>query len=106
MVIAFIIFATSISIYSQFNDTTYTVEVVDKERVNYSDGSKYLIYCNDVNDNNIVFENTDCWIRGKFNSSEVYMELEVGKTYEVTVTGFRIPIFSMYQNIIGVTEIP
>lgn len=105
VIIIMIIASISIYIYSSFNDTEYTVTVVDKERVNYSDSSKYLIYCEDESGNNIVFENTDNMLRGKFNSSEVYMDLEIGKTYTVTVIGFRIPFFSMYQNIIELSEV-
>lgn len=90
-----------------FNDTEYTVTVVEKERVNYfsEDGadSKYLIYCEDENGETIVFENTDNWLIGKWNSSDIYAKLKVGETYAVTAIGIRIPFFSMYQNIISIS---
>ena len=87
-----------------FNDHTYVVEVTDKERVNYSDSGKYLIYGQEDN-NTLVLENTDSLFRGKFNSSDIYAELEIGKTYEFTVVGYRIPILSYYENIIEYKEI-
>ena len=87
-----------------FNDHTYVVEVTDKERVNYSDSGKYLIYGQEDN-NTLVLKNTDSLLRGKFNSSDIYAELEIGKTYEFTVVGYRIPILSDYENIIEYKEI-
>lgn len=87
-----------------FNDHTYTIEVTDKERVNYDDGGKYLIYGR-TGDDTIVIENTDSLLRGKFNSSDVYAKIEVGKTYEFTVVGYRIPILSNYENIIDFKEV-
>lgn len=87
-----------------FNDHTYTIEVTDKERVNYDDGGKYLIYGH-VGDDTMVIENTDSLLRGKFNSSDVYAKIEVGKTYEFTVVGYRIPILSNYENIIDFKEV-
>ena len=87
-----------------FNDHTYVVEVTNKERVNYSDSGKYLIYGQEDN-NTLVLKNTDSLLRGKFNSSDIYAELEIGTTYEFTVVGYRIPILSDYENIIEYKEI-
>ena len=94
-----------ISIYSSFNDHTCTIEVTDKERVHDGDSSKYLIYGRSDDGDVLVFENTDCLLRGKFNSSNVYAGIEVGTIYEMTVVGWRIPIFSSYENIIKFKEI-
>ncbi len=70
--------------------------VKDKERVNYGQNSKYLIFTE-----NETFENTDELIRGKFNSSDLYGFLDVGKTYKCEVMWWRIPILSMYRNLIS-----
>lgn len=97
-----------------FNDTEYTVTVTDKDRITesskYSDGnsktsSKYLVFADDENGNSLVFENTDCFIRLKFNSSNIQGKLKEGHTYKVTVIGYRVPFFSWYQNIIKVEEL-
>jgi hypothetical protein len=38
----------------------------------------------------------------KFNSSDIYNQLEKGKKYRIKVYGFRIPFLSWYKNIIEV----
>ena len=92
-----------------FNDTEYTITVTDKERIYEGSGdtssSKYLVFGDDENGNSLVFENTDCFIRGKWNSSNIQGQLKEGNTYKVTVVGYRVPFFSMYQNIIKIEEI-
>ena len=92
-----------------FNDTEYTITVTDKERVYEGSGdtssSKYLVFGDDDNGNSLVFENTDCFIRGKWNSSNIQGQLKEGNTYKVTVVGYRVSFFSMYQNIIKIEEI-
>lgn len=87
------------------NDHKYTVTITDKERVTArvykgQTYSKYLIYGEDENGKTYVFEDTDTLFRGKFNSSDVYGALKEGKTYELTVIGFRIHILNWYENII------
>ncbi|HFK5565293.1 TPA: hypothetical protein ACG0AB_000772 [Elizabethkingia anophelis] len=78
--------------------------VIGKERITYSSGntieSKYLVYTEAE-----VFECTDQLLTGKFNSSDVYGQLEKGKKYKFTVYGVRIPFMSSYRNIIGVKEL-
>lgn len=91
--------------FANFNDHSAQITVTDKERVNDSDSSKYLIMGKDENDNTVVYENTDCLIRGKFDSSTFYADMEVGKTYKVKLVGFRIPYFSWYENILSYEEI-
>lgn len=92
-----------------FNDTEYTITVTDKERIYGGSGdtssSKYLVFGDDDNGNSLVFENTDCFIRGKWNSSNIQGQLKEGNTYKVTVVGYRVSFFSMYQNIIKIEEV-
>ena len=80
---------------------TVTFTVKDKERVTKGTGdsikSYYLVYTDSE-----VFENTDCLVLFKFNSSDVQGQLDKGFTYEADVYGWRIPFFSMYRNIIKV----
>lgn len=72
------------------------ITVKDKERVTSGDSSRYLVY-----GQNETFENTDRWLRFKFNSSDVQGSLEKGQTYNCKVDGFRIPLLSMHRNIIN-----
>ena len=92
-----------------FNDTEYTITVTDKERIYTGSGnnssSKYLVFGDDDNRNSLVFENTDCFIRGKWNSSNIQGQLKVGNTYKITVIGYRVPFLSWYQNIIKIEEV-
>lgn len=62
--------------------------------------STYLIYTDHG-----VFRNDDAGWHLKYNSSDVYGNLDVGKTYRLKVYGWRIPIFSMYPNIVRAREI-
>lgn len=86
-----------------FNDTEHIVTITDKERNDKSD--KYLIFAEYENGETVVFENTDKWLRFKFASSDIQAELKEGKKYKLTTIGYRMPIFSWYQNIIKMEEI-
>jgi len=57
--------------------------------------STYLIYTDRG-----VFRNDDAGWFVKFDSSDFYGDLDVGKTYRLKVYGWRIPILSMYPNIV------
>lgn len=73
-------------------------EVVTKSSRNSID-SKYLIFTKDE-----VFENEDSFIFGKFNSSDFQNQLELNKKYKVEVVGWRVPLLSMYRNIIEINR--
>ena len=92
-----------------FNEKTYTITITDKDRITQRSGdtvtSKYLVFGEDEDGNSLVFENTDALLRWKFNSSNIQGSLKIGKMYDITVVGFRIPIFSAYENIIDYYEI-
>lgn len=114
IVIAIIAIAVFCEIMCNFNDTEYTITITDKDRITEtskdSDGnnetsSKYLVFADDENGNSLVFENTDCFIRLKFNSSNIQGQLKEGHTYRITVIGYRVPLLSWYQNIIKVEEL-
>lgn len=84
-------------------DTTAVVDVkvTEKERI-FDDGeqsSKYLVFTE-----NEVFENTDSWYHQKYNSSDVYGQLRVGKEYTCEVYGQRNPRWSWYRNIVSCEE--
>ena len=113
LVVVLLVAVLSELIFS-FNDTEYTVTITDKDRItesskdsdgNSNTSSKYLVFADDENGNSIVFENTDCFIRWKFNSSNVQGQLKEGHTYKITVIGYRVPFLSWYQNIIKVEEV-
>lgn len=91
--------------FATFNDHEYIITVTDKDRI-YRDGdSKYLVFGEIEDGKSLVFQNTDEILRLKWNSSDIQGELRIGKTYEITVIGYRIPITSAYENIIKIKEV-
>lgn len=96
-------------IYTSFNDHEYIATVTNKERIVETIDEKvvsyYLIFCKDDEENYYEFKNEDLFIRGKVNSSNIYNQLEEGKKYKITVVGFRVKLFSWYENIIKIEKI-
>ena len=99
-----VLFSIIYSVFASFNDHTYIATVTDKQRIvethNHTITSYYLIFCKDDAGNYYEFKNEDSVLRMKYNSSSVYNQLEIGKKYKFTVVGFRIGLFSSYENII------
>lgn len=86
------------TVYPHVTKDTITVEVTDKERINNSTRSVYLIFTEGE-----TFANHDSVARWKFRSSDLYSQIKRGKTYTFHVYGWRIPIFSIYRNIVTAT---
>jgi len=80
-------------------ETYVTAKVLKAERVSMGSGDtlqhRYLVFTEHE-----TFEVADTITYGRFNSSDLYGRLEIGKTYRLKVAGWRIPIFSSYRNII------
>lgn len=89
---------------ASFNTHTVTITVNGTDRVWSAKGSKWLVLGTDANGNPLVLENTDNWLRLKFNSSDIQAVIEEGGTYETEVVGYRIPILSWYENIISIKK--
>lgn len=90
--------------------TTYgnvqTIEITVKDKYikkssGKSSGDKYLIVDTDKN----TYQITDLTFIGKWNSTDLYNELEIGKKYKITTSGIRNQFWSMYPNINKVEEI-
>lgn len=85
------------------NEQEYTCTIEDRWiKSTGEDSQKYLFSCEE---HDIVFENTDLFFRGKFNSSDMWIELDEGVTYEITTVGTRVPFLSMYQNVVEIEEV-
>ena len=86
---------------------TVTVTVTDKGiQKNSSSGSdEYLIYCKTVGGEVLVLRNEDSLLCGKFNSSDVYAQIQVEAKYKFRICGPRVPFLSMYPNIIGLEKV-
>ncbi|ULT55409.1 DUF1523 family protein [Neobacillus drentensis] len=92
-------------IFLQTNTHEYTVKVTDKTVKNTKEESKYLIFTEDKEGTTRVFKDTDSLLRFKFNSSDMYSQIKVNKTYKIKTYGLRVPFFSMYENIIEVEKV-
>ena len=98
-----VIFVLAISLYRPVNKASdirnVTVTVTDKEVKNYDNESKYLIFGEDSDGNISVFEIIDSLFMGRFDSSDTYGGIKVGKTYTFKIGGSRNELFSYYPNI-------
>lgn len=87
------------------NEQTFVATVNDKDIKAGAESSTYLIYTELENGEGRVFSNSDNWFIGKYNSSDWYNDIRVGATYEFKTSGYRMPMISSYENIIGYTLI-
>ncbi len=81
--------------------------VTEKTVKRSDDEDKYLVFVQQTTSGGglISLEITDSLLYGRFNSSDVYAGIEVGKTYSFEVGGSRVPILSWYPNIYSYEEI-
>lgn len=105
--IGFVVFMTlGMSIIKVSNEQTYTVTVQSKEVKNGGDSGKYLVFTVDAETGESrVFEVTDSLWKGRFDSADVYNMIIPNHTYRFTTGGYRVPLFSWYQNIYEVVEV-
>lgn len=90
---------------SYFVRNEYEATVTDKQVKRQEKKDTYLIFTK-LRDGSVrVFKNTDSTLYWKFNSSDVFAKLEKGQTYRIKAYGWRIPFFSMYENIVSATEV-
>lgn len=88
------------SFIGKLNEQQVTFTVNEKGIKNYSETGIYLLYTDEG-----VFKIADSIAYFRFDSSDLYGQIEVGETYECTVSGWRIPILSEYQNVIIATKV-
>lgn len=86
------------------SNTYSSYTVTNKEVKNSRKSSKYLVFCKDKNGETKVLEDTDTWFLLKFNSSDIYGSIEVGKTYTFKTRGIRLRLLSWYPNIYTAIE--
>ena len=105
MVVIAALFACGKALWHHTHVDHITATITKMERVNYGDSSKYLVWT-DVQDeqgtHSETFEDVDAWYFRKWNSSDVYGALEIGKTYNLKVSGVRWRFMSWYRNIVEI----
>lgn len=92
---------------TQKETVTFTVT----EKTNFrsggkSSGDKYLLFTTKADGKEEVFENSDSFLRWKFNSSDVQGHLKDGQTYTAEAIGFRNNFWSIYRNVTNVKDVP
>jgi len=101
-VVAFLLLVMVNCVAYRSSAQVVTITVKSKERITQGSGKnakqKYLIWTNEGE----VFEDTDTITFGKFDSSDIYGRLEIGKSYKVRVAGWRMPALSSYRNIVEI----
>lgn len=103
LILAVIILALLGSCSAVYQHATVEYEqitVTDKERITASDSSYYLVFTEEGS-----YQNSDSLWHWKWDSSELYGELQVGSTYNVTTYGWRFGFLSMYPNIVDAVEV-
>lgn len=98
-----VLILAGIAFASYSHETTVYVKICSKEAVaTGSTGHDYRVYTS-----NGTYVVKDHWIDGtRFNSADVYGRIQTGKDYALTVYGWRVGLFSMFQNIISGHEVP
>ena len=94
IVIVFCLANISSLVTSEYNNLVVT----DKSYSGSEDG--FIVWMEDLDGTQYEFSNNDVWLRGKFDSTTVQGNLKVGSTYRIKTCGWRIPLFSCYENII------
>lgn len=82
--------------FATLGTSTFTINKMERVEKSSGQGSEYLIFTD-----NGVFKNTDSIFALKFNSSDLYNQLEEGATYTCKTTGFRLGIGSQYKNLLS-----
>lgn len=100
--------AFDLSYQSQKEAVTFTV--TDKEVVVSGSGesisSTYLVFTQKKDGKEEVFANSDSWLSGKYNSSDIQGHLKEGQTYTADAIGFRNNFWSVYRNLTNVKDVP
>lgn len=81
-------------------DSPQRVSVTGKESVSTGDGHEYRIYADDE-----IYVMADSIFKGRFRTGNDYARIQPGHTYECTKFGWRVPLFSMMQNIRNCKEV-
>jgi hypothetical protein len=100
ILIALVVFAVlalvGVGCSSYAKTDSVTVFVKDKESVNTSDGHEYRVYT-DVG----TFVMKDSFIHPRFDTADEYATLYEGQRYDCEKFGWRIPLFSAFENLIN-----
>lgn len=105
MEVAFILLAFGVVPLDYLSKREEVFTVKDKGTLTRgSDGDVYthfMVYTTE----NKAYRNSNDIFYLKFHSAELQSQIEKGKTYQATISGWRVGMLDMYPNILNVKEI-
>lgn len=99
IVVIAVVFLFAVINYAQVKPVDH-VKITGKESINTGDGHEYRIYTDQG-----TFVAKDSLVHPRFNTSDFYGRLEIGKTYDCEAYGYRIPFFSVFRNLQSCKEV-
>ena len=90
-----------------FSKAFYTRHIVIEVTEKAVKNNKYMVYGKTVDPEHLAksYEITDSALAGRYDSSDMYGEIEIGKTYEFIVGGNRVPFMSWCPDIYSAVEV-
>ncbi len=105
--LALVVIALAVVFNPNCSIDSYNVRVVDKQVKRLADGREvFMIFTKRDNGKERVFVDADTKLFMKFNSADLYAKLEVGKWYRVRTVGWRMSLFSKFENILKADPLP
>lgn len=83
------------------SERSETCTVAEKDWAVKGTSSEYRVQTEECG----VLKISDNPLRLQFNSADRYAELDEGSTYDFTLIGFRIGLFSLFPNIIAAEKV-
>ena len=81
------------------------VMVTEKGIKNSKGQGRYLIFAKDETNEIITLEISDSLFKMRFDSSDVYAQIQPNTKYKFSICGKRVPLFSWYPNIYKIEKI-
>ena len=80
-------------------ENAYNCRVIDKEAVASGDSNEYRVYTENCDTLTV----SDSLFAQRWDSSNVYAQIQPGQTYDFHLQGYRVPFISQFKNILEVT---
>lgn len=78
-----------------------TTKVTSDGEGNVTSSSDARVYTEECG----VLHVSDSILSWHWNSADTYASIKEGRTYDVTTRGYRVPVLSMFPNVVEVTEV-
>ena len=98
-----IILILACSVVPAMHTEYHTIEVTKTEITGDND---YMVFGRDTTSGAIkTFTLNDSFWHGNWDTADDYATLEIGQTYTFKTSGWRIPLFSEFPNIIEINKV-